>query len=88
MLSGLALRTVVDVQKTADGYLLKTAPAMITDAIKDGRLEGTYKIDFNRMQARKSVIRARRGFRPGSLLLVLSMPLARRRPVASGVARF
>ncbi len=54
LLSGLALRTVVDVQKTADGYLLKTAPAMITDAIKDGRLEGTYKIDFNRMQARKS----------------------------------
>jgi hypothetical protein len=54
LLSGVALRTVVDVEKTANGYLLKTAPAMITDAIKDGRLEGTYKIDFSRMQARKS----------------------------------
>jgi hypothetical protein len=54
LLSGLALRTVVDVQKTAGGYFLKTAPAMITDAIKDGRLEGKYKIDFSRMQARKS----------------------------------
>jgi hypothetical protein len=54
LLSGLALRTVVDVQKTAGGYLLKTEPAMITDAIKDGRLEGTYKIDFSRMQARRS----------------------------------
>ncbi len=54
LLSGLALRTVVDVQKTSAGYLLKTAPAMITDAIKDGRLEGTYKIDFSRMQARRS----------------------------------
>jgi hypothetical protein len=50
LLSGLALRTVVDVQKTANGYSLKTAPAMITDAIKNGRLEGTYKIDFSRMQ--------------------------------------
>src|SRR3984885_9286375 len=27
LLSGLALRTVVDVQKTANGYLVKTAPA-------------------------------------------------------------
>src|SRR6202453_3355818 len=54
LLSGLALRTVVDVQKTANGYLLKTAPAMITDAIKNGRLEGTYKIDFSRMQVRRS----------------------------------
>jgi hypothetical protein len=54
LLSGLALRTVVDVQKTSNSYILKTAPAMITDAIKDGRLEGTYKIDFSRMQARKS----------------------------------
>lgn len=52
LLSGLALRTVVDVQKTASGYLLKTEPAMITDAIKNGRLEGTYKIDFSRMRAR------------------------------------
>jgi hypothetical protein len=54
LLSGLALRTVVEMHKTADGYLLKTAPALITDAIKDGRLEGTYKIDFSRMQARRS----------------------------------
>ena len=54
LLSGLALRTVVDVHKTADGYVLKTAPAMITDAIRNGRLEGTYKIDFSRMQARRS----------------------------------
>ena len=50
LLSGLALCTVVDVKKTDDGYLLKTGPAKITDAIKDGRLEGTYKIDFSRMQ--------------------------------------
>ncbi len=54
LLSGLALRTVVDVQKTDDGYLLKTSPALITDAIRDGRLEGTYKIDFSRMRARRS----------------------------------
>jgi hypothetical protein len=54
LLSGLALRTVVDLQQTANGYLLKTDPAMITDAIKNGRLEGTYKIDFSRMQARRS----------------------------------
>jgi hypothetical protein len=54
LLSGLALRTVVDVQKTPAGYVLKTGPALITDAIKDGRLEGIYKIDFSRMQARKS----------------------------------
>ena len=58
LLSGLALRTVVDVQKTANGYLLKTAPAMITDAIKNGRLEGTYKIDFSRMQAQEILLRA------------------------------
>ena len=54
LLSGLALRTVVSVQKTGAGYLLKTGPAKITDAIKDGRLEGTYKIDFSRMQAKNS----------------------------------
>ena len=54
LLSGLALRTVVDMQRTANGYLLKTDPAMITDAIKNGRLEGTYKIDFSRMQTRRS----------------------------------
>jgi hypothetical protein len=51
LFSGLALRTVVDVQKSDDGYTLKTGPAKITDAIKNGILQGTYKIDFNRMQA-------------------------------------
>jgi hypothetical protein len=61
LLSGLALRTVVDVQKTADGYSLKTAPAMITDAIQNGRLEGTYKIDFSRMQSRRSSSQATPG---------------------------
>jgi hypothetical protein len=30
---------------------------MITDAIKDGRLEGAYKIDFSRMQTRKAEAR-------------------------------
>jgi hypothetical protein len=54
LLSGLAVRTVVDVQKTSNGYVLKTEPAMITDAIKSGRLEGTYKVDFSRMQARRA----------------------------------
>jgi hypothetical protein len=54
LLSGLALRTVSGVEKTDSGYTLKTASAMITDAIKDGRLEGVYKIDFGRMQTRKS----------------------------------
>lgn len=53
LLSGLALCTVVDVKDTGDGYLLKTGPAKITDAIKNGRLEGTYRIDFSRMQADK-----------------------------------
>ena len=53
LLSGLALCTVVDVKDTGDGYLLKTGPAKITDAIKEGRLEGTYRIDFSRMQANK-----------------------------------
>jgi hypothetical protein len=51
LLSGLALRTVVDVQKSDDGYSLRTAPAKITDAIKDGLLQGTYKVDFSRMEA-------------------------------------
>jgi hypothetical protein len=51
LLSGLALRTVIDVQKTAGGYTVKTGSTRITDAIRDGRLEGTYKIDFSRMQA-------------------------------------
>jgi hypothetical protein len=50
LLSGLALRTVVAVQKRSDGFLLKTAPAKITDAIRSGRLEGTYRIDFSQMQ--------------------------------------
>jgi hypothetical protein len=54
LLSGLALRTVVEVQKTAGGYSLKTGPAKITDAIRNGRLEGKYKIDFSRMRSRKS----------------------------------
>jgi hypothetical protein len=54
LLSGLALCTVVEVKDTGNGYLLKTEPAKITDAIKDGRLEGTYRIDFDRMQAIKS----------------------------------
>ncbi len=53
LLSGLALCTVVDVKDTGDGYLLKTGPAKITDAIKEGRLEGTYRIDFSRMQAER-----------------------------------
>ena len=53
LLSGLALCTVVDVKDIGDGYLLKTGPAKITDAIKAGRLEGTYRIDFSRMQAGK-----------------------------------
>jgi hypothetical protein len=51
LLSGLALRTVVDVQKSGDGYALRTSPAKITDAIKNGLLQGTYKVDFNRMEA-------------------------------------
>jgi hypothetical protein len=54
LLSGLALCTVVDVQKTTSGYSLKTGPAKITDAIKNGRLEGNYKIDFSRMQAARA----------------------------------
>jgi hypothetical protein len=53
LLSGLALFTVVDVKDMGDGYLVKTGPAKITDAIKSGRLEGTYRIDFSRMQAEK-----------------------------------
>jgi hypothetical protein len=53
LLSGLGLCTVVDVKDTGDGYLVKTGPAKITDAIKEGRLEGTYRIDFSRMQAEK-----------------------------------
>ena len=51
LLSGLALCTVVDVKETSGGYLIKTGSAKITDAIKDGRLEGTYRIDFSRMKS-------------------------------------
>jgi hypothetical protein len=54
LLSGLALGTVVDVKKIGDSYSLRTGPAMITDAIREGRLEGTYQIDFRRMQAGRS----------------------------------
>jgi hypothetical protein len=51
LFTGLALRTVVDVQKSGDGYALRTGPAKITDAIRNGSLQGTYKVDFNRMQS-------------------------------------
>jgi hypothetical protein len=51
LLSGLALCTVTEVKETSGGYLIKTGPAKITDAIKDGRLEGTYTIDFSRMKS-------------------------------------
>ena len=44
----------MEVKDTRHGYLLKTEPAKITDAIEDGRLEGIYKIDFDRMRAIKS----------------------------------
>jgi hypothetical protein len=54
LLSGLALCTVVEVKDTDSGYLLKTEPAKITDAIQEGRLQGTYNIDFDRMRAIKS----------------------------------
>ena len=54
LLSGLALCTVVEVKDTDTGYLLKTEPAKITDAIENGRLEGIYKIDFDRMRTIKS----------------------------------
>ena len=50
VIAGLALCTVSAVEKTSHGYLLKASPARITDAIKDGRLEGTYTIDFARLQ--------------------------------------
>jgi hypothetical protein len=53
LLSGLSLCTVAEVKDTGNGYLLKTGPAKITDAIKEGRLEGTYRIDFSRMEAGK-----------------------------------
>jgi hypothetical protein len=50
LISGLALCTVESVEKTSNGYKVKVAPARITDAIREGRLEGTYNIDFSRMQ--------------------------------------
>jgi hypothetical protein len=52
LLSGLALCVVDSVERNDDRYLLKTTPAKITDAIRQGRLEGTYKIDFSKMKAR------------------------------------
>jgi len=55
LLSGLALCSVVDIKKTSAGYLIKTEPAKITDAIKDGRLEGTYQIDFSKMRPTEGV---------------------------------
>ena len=58
LLSGLALCTVVDVKETDDGYSLKTGPAKITDAIKEGRLEGVYRIDFSRMQGGRTLLAA------------------------------
>ena len=63
LLSGLALCTVVDVQRHRNGYSVKTGPAKITDAIKEGRLEGTYKIDFSRMQAAQGFIQSLAGYR-------------------------
>ncbi len=54
LLSGLALCTVVGIEKTGRGYVIKTEPAKLTDAIKEGRLEGAYKIDFSRMQRHPS----------------------------------
>jgi hypothetical protein len=55
LLSGLALVTVADVKQTANGYLVKTGPAKITDAIKDGRLEGVYRVDFGKLQAAEGI---------------------------------
>ena len=55
LLSGLALATVADVKQTGNGYLVKTGPAKITDAIKDGRLEGSYKVDFGKLRAAEGI---------------------------------
>jgi hypothetical protein len=55
LLSGLALCSVVDITKTSAGYLIKTEPAKITDAIKDGRLEGTYNIDFSKIRPTEGI---------------------------------
>lgn len=51
VITGLALCTVDSVEKTGNGYVVKASQARITDAIKDGRLEGTYNIDFSRLQS-------------------------------------
>jgi hypothetical protein len=51
IIAGMALCTIDSVEKTSNGYVVKASPARITDAIKDGRLEGTYNIDFSRLQA-------------------------------------
>jgi hypothetical protein len=55
LLSGLALCSVVDIKNTSAGYVIKTGPAKITDAIKDGRLEGTYQIDFSKLRSTEGV---------------------------------
>jgi hypothetical protein len=55
LLSGLALCSVVDIKNTSAGYLIKTEPAKITDAIKDGRLEGTYQVDFSKLQPTEGI---------------------------------
>jgi hypothetical protein len=55
VLSGLALCSVVDIKNTGAGYVIKTEPAKITDAIKDGRLEGTYQIDFSKLRSTEGV---------------------------------
>ena len=55
LLSGLALCSVTDIKNTSAGYVIKTEPAKITDAIKDGRLEGTYQIDFSKMRPTEGV---------------------------------
>jgi hypothetical protein len=55
LLSGLALCSVVDIKNTSAGYLIKTEPAKITDAIKDGRLEGTYPVDFSKLQPTEGI---------------------------------
>jgi hypothetical protein len=55
LLSGLALCSVTDIKNTSAGYVIKTEPAKITDAIKDGRLEGTYQIDFSKLRPTEGV---------------------------------
>jgi hypothetical protein len=55
LLSGLALCSVVEIKNTSAGYVIKTVPAKITDAIKDGRLEGTYQIDFSKMRSTEGI---------------------------------